>query len=517
MSQNVNWNGTTYAIPDAGNVNWPSLTNFLLALGNNAAVAIQAKQAIRLATATPVTVSATTDYCVVTDLSVAGAVAVNLPAGVNGQIFVIVDGKGDAGSNNITITPNGAQTIKGAATLVLNHNSQAVMLQYSSTGTDWKVLANVLYPGTITPADITGVVPASKGGTGISNNDAATLTRSGNHALTFTTTNTTGVTLPTTGTLATLAGTEQLTNKDYEGGTASNSLRMTLPKNTTTNLNALTRKEGTLVYDTDLDVVKYDNGSSLSALASTATATPSAQGIVTSYAPVIRSAVVAPGDADVTITETDGYEVILYATTLTGDRTITLPAVGVSAGRRLAIKRTAGGAFKLILSTGAIDGTTSTTLNALYSASGTAVLRCNGSVWFYEEQPYDEGTWSGTFSSPTNLTITTPTYSGQRWNRQGNRVNVMMEFAFAATFTLGTAGNTTHVQMSTTGLPNYLNGTAPAGMCALISSAPRSAPGSISDASGGNTNIILVFTTLNMANGDTGLTLVGFNFSYILT
>lgn len=41
----------------------------------------------------------------------------------------------------------------------------------------------------------------SRGGTGVSNNDAATLTRTGNHALTITTTGTTGVTLPTSGTL----------------------------------------------------------------------------------------------------------------------------------------------------------------------------------------------------------------------------------------------------------------------------------------------------------------------------
>lgn len=54
---------------------------------------------------------------------------------------------------------------------------------------------------------------AAYGGTGVANNAAATLTRSGNHALTITTTNTTGVTLPTTGTLATLAGAESLTNK----------------------------------------------------------------------------------------------------------------------------------------------------------------------------------------------------------------------------------------------------------------------------------------------------------------
>lgn len=59
----------------------------------------------------------------------------------------------------------------------------------------------------------TGTLGADQGGTGVANNAAATLTRSGNHAVTLTTTNTTSLTLPTTGTLATLAGSETLTNK----------------------------------------------------------------------------------------------------------------------------------------------------------------------------------------------------------------------------------------------------------------------------------------------------------------
>lgn len=46
-------------------------------------------------------------------------------------------------------------------------------------------------------------VGAAQGGTGVANNSAATLTRSGNHALTITTTGTTSVTLPTSGTLGT--------------------------------------------------------------------------------------------------------------------------------------------------------------------------------------------------------------------------------------------------------------------------------------------------------------------------
>lgn len=52
----------------------------------------------------------------------------------------------------------------------------------------------------------TGTLAANHGGTGVANNAAATLTRSGSHALTLTTTGTTSLTLPTSGTVATVSG-----------------------------------------------------------------------------------------------------------------------------------------------------------------------------------------------------------------------------------------------------------------------------------------------------------------------
>lgn len=192
MAINVTWDGTTYSIPQSGEFNWSSLTNFLVALGNKAAVAGEMKQEIRKATTSPVTVSAASDYAIVTDLTVAGPVTVNLPGGSPGQIFVIVDGKADAATNNITINRAGADTIIGQTSLVLNKDRQVVMLQYNSSDTDWKVINYAIPPGQVTDSDISGVISTAgkvsgsaitsgtiAGSTSLNSSGSVTLTGSG--------------------------------------------------------------------------------------------------------------------------------------------------------------------------------------------------------------------------------------------------------------------------------------------------------------------------------------------------
>ena len=94
--------------------------------------------AVRIAVATPIAVVAATDEVVSIEVPGPVAVAVNLPAGVTGQVFYLKDGLGLAApATPITITPT-AGTIDGAATATINAPYGALTLVYS--GVEWKIL-----------------------------------------------------------------------------------------------------------------------------------------------------------------------------------------------------------------------------------------------------------------------------------------------------------------------------------------------------------------------------------------
>ena len=71
----------------------------------------------------------------------AGAITVNLPTAVGRAGAMYIVKKSDASANAVTVTPNGAETIDGAATFPLPAQWDAVMVQ--SDGTNWMVLATV--------------------------------------------------------------------------------------------------------------------------------------------------------------------------------------------------------------------------------------------------------------------------------------------------------------------------------------------------------------------------------------
>ncbi len=91
----------------------------------------------RTALTTPVTIAAF-ERMVFVKLTSPGAVAVSLPATPQtGHVITIKDATGDAGANNITITPSSGN-IDGAGTKVMSTNYQTVRLVYS--GTQWLTL-----------------------------------------------------------------------------------------------------------------------------------------------------------------------------------------------------------------------------------------------------------------------------------------------------------------------------------------------------------------------------------------
>lgn len=270
MATVVNWNGTNYSIPAAGEVGWDALSDFLIALGNNAQTTNFQQFATRVATSSPVTVVAASDCVVITDLTVAGAVAVNLPAGVENQVFCVIDGKGDAHTNNITITPDGAETIEAGASYVINVARGAAIMVFKSG--NWSLLsaACVRPPsGAVTTDSLTRWnADGSLKGTLVDVDDSgATVATS--TTLSFSQTVNRTISFPdATATVATLAEAETLTNKTMgstntlTGATAasfSNGGTVTLPSGATTLVGRDTADEGAnRLQNKDLDASTVD-------------------------------------------------------------------------------------------------------------------------------------------------------------------------------------------------------------------------------------------------------------------
>lgn len=125
-----------------------------------------------------------------------------------------------------------------------------------------------------------------------------------------------------TGSVVGTSDTQILTNKDIDGGTASNTSRITLPKASKTTLNGLTRKEGTLVYASDEDKVYYDDGTTLNEIgagptvySSTINNNQSSPAVVTSFA--VDSSVYRSFSAEYAINRSTGLNNIIDTTFLT--------------------------------------------------------------------------------------------------------------------------------------------------------------------------------------------------------
>lgn len=184
--------------------------------------------------------------------------------GVNSRLEILSSGEIDAKTQfrllDSVVFPVKTTAERDALTLVdglsVWNTDNDQMNIYDLTGATWRVLL-----------DTDSIIPRNKVATGTANyvliNDGSgnlseeqflDKTRGGAGA------DMSSVTFPGTGTIVTETGTSVLTNKDIDGGTASNTSRITLGKDTTVNLDALTDKAGTIWYDTTLGAVVFNNG-----------------------------------------------------------------------------------------------------------------------------------------------------------------------------------------------------------------------------------------------------------------
>lgn len=230
--------------------------------------------------------------------------------------------------------------------------------------------------------------------------------------------------------LVTTTGTQVITNKDIDGGTAANNRRITLPKDVKTNLDALTRKQGTLLYDTTSNKPYYDDGSTLKVIGS-------GSGGAVNY--------IDDGDAEA------GNIFSTYALTEsvtfqdTGD-TVTLTSHGLQNGQRVS--------FSSITSTTGISTNTAyfvisaaTNTFQLASTSGGSALALttNGSGTMRRARPV-----TGTGGSPgvtASTTSTSPLSGTNSFTWAKDAANRMGE-GFSRAFTVPISGQAKVLEIS---------------------------------------------------------------------
>ncbi|WP_186648972.1 hypothetical protein [Fluviispira vulneris] len=131
-----NWNNNQYSIPEAGDDGWPSLTDFLADLADNAQTTNGQKYAARTSTDETTTLSQN-DYYIGINCSKPSSVV--LPAVDEGSTFIIADESGNASNLPIKITATGA-TIESATEYILSGDNQKIGLLYNRG--DWRVISN---------------------------------------------------------------------------------------------------------------------------------------------------------------------------------------------------------------------------------------------------------------------------------------------------------------------------------------------------------------------------------------
>lgn len=163
-------------------------------------------------------------------------------------------------------------------------------------------------------------------------------------------------------------------------------------------------------------------------------ATQTAQGTVTSYAPLVQVRYNSVSSANYVILDNDGFEQILV-TTGNSDRTITLPTGADNDGRLLTINKVDTGTGAVI-----IDGENSETINGyttvtMYNQFNTITVLCDGANWQVVSATLDTKWILFTPSWSAN----TPTWTTNKgsWRRIGDSMEIMVDNVASGTGGVG--------------------------------------------------------------------------------
>jgi hypothetical protein len=247
------------------------------------------------------------------------------------------------------------------------------------------------------------------------------------------------------GDIITTDDTQTLTNKiltspgingaNQNMGSASNSNRIILPSETTTNLDALTDTAGLLAYDTILSKVVYNNGSGWVSLA-----VPGASSLDN----------ILSKSTTYTATTSDD---IIKCDSSGGAFTITLYAASGNSGRKIKFIKTSSDFNPITIDGNAsetINGNTTTTINTQYEE---LELVCDGSNWLIVNRKCDTA-WAAYTPSLTNLTLGNGTLEFY-WRRSGDCEEVYGFFEMGSSSVMGTSPSFAMVSGTTSDSSKY--------------------------------------------------------------
>lgn len=213
-----------------------------------------------------------------------------------------------------------------------------------------------------------------------------------------------------------ISGSQVLTNKDIDGGTASNTRRITLPKASSATLSGLTRKQGTIAYDTTLNEPVFDDGSTLLSFG----------GGGGSLSANIRA---SEGAGTTTLTSGDNYYQVFN---LSANRTLVLPSSGIAQGAVFTIVNRS--AFNLEIQ--ADDNSVITTL----AYGHVTLITLSSAPATNTDWKLSEYNAAGTVSNPT-ATAGTRISTVATGEFHFTRVNDRVTFDGQTSFTVSPAGD----------------------------------------------------------------------------